>query len=213
MGTVVLASLAVALVAYLLGSINWAVIISTVFFKKDVREFGSGNAGMTNMLRTFGKGAAAATLVGDFMKGVLAVLFARWLFGYLGITLFDGGYVAGAAALLGHIFPAYFGFRGGKGVLPSLGIMMILDPMVFAVVLLPSLVVLIVVKIVSVASLFGAVLFPFATALVRYLSHRPVLADTIFAAVVSAVVIYMHRSNIRRLLDGTENSFRRPKQP
>ena len=116
-----------ALIAYLLGSISFAIIVSKVYAHDDVRKYGSKNAGMTNILRTYGKLPAFFTLLGDFLKGVLAVVIGRWIFSAMGITAFDAGYVAGFFALLGHLYPVYFGFKGGKGVLTSLGIILVVN--------------------------------------------------------------------------------------
>ena len=118
------------LIAYLLGSVNFAIIITKLFKKGDIRDYGSGNAGMTNVLRTVGKGAAALTLLGDFSKGILSVLIMRLLmFLCCGITdtsLLD--YIVALAALMGHLFPVFYGFKGGKGILVSAGAMLILNP-------------------------------------------------------------------------------------
>ena len=111
-----------AVIAYLLGSINFAIIVSKIYAHDDVRKYGSKNAGMTNILRTYGKLPAFFTLLGDFFKGVLAVVIARTIFSAMGVDAFDAGYAAGFFALLGHLYPVFFGFKGGKGVLTSLGI-------------------------------------------------------------------------------------------
>ena len=122
--------------SYLLGSINSSIIISKVLYRDDIRKHGSGNAGMTNMLRTYGKGAAGLTLLGDMMKTALAVLLAGILFGFNyvgGVSVGDGYcYVAGLFAVLGHIFPVYYGFKGGKGVLVTSTMALILTPIPFA---------------------------------------------------------------------------------
>ena len=100
---------------YLLGSLNFAVIVSRLYAHDDVRRHGSGNAGMTNMLRTYGKFPALLTALGDIFKGTASVWIGRLAFALLGISFMDGGYLGGIAALLGHLFPLYFGFKGGKG--------------------------------------------------------------------------------------------------
>ena len=127
----VLAVILAAAAAYLLGSVSFAVVVSKGLYHQDVRQFGSGNAGMTNILRTYGKKAAALTLAGDFLKGVAAVLIGRLIFAAMGVTLFDGAYVGGLFAILGHLYPVYFGFRGGKGILTSIGIIAVINPLVF----------------------------------------------------------------------------------
>ena len=106
-----------AVTGYLLGSVNTAILVSRMLHHADIRQFGSGNAGMTNVYRVFGKKAALLTAIGDLMKSVLSVLAARTFFHYFGITMgFDPGYLAGLFVLIGHIYPAWFGFHGGKGV-------------------------------------------------------------------------------------------------
>lgn len=121
-----------ALVPYLLGSIDFAIIVCKIVAGKDIRDYGSGNAGLTNVLRVFGKGPALATLAGDFSKAVLGVLFARLMFSlWLPTTQFDGAYIGGLFVLLGHIFPLYYHFKGGKGVLTCAGIALVVNPLAF----------------------------------------------------------------------------------
>ena len=194
----------IALIAYLLGSISFAIIVSRIYAHDDVRKYGSKNAGMTNILRTYGKVPAFFTLLGDFLKGVLAVLIGRWIFSVMGITAFDAGYVAGFFALLGHLYPVYFGFKGGKGVLTSLGIILVVNPLVLLILLIIFLPVLFITRIVSLVSITGAMLYPFITLIVDLCLRRPVLFDFLFAALFSVIVIYKHRENIKRLLNGTE---------
>jgi len=209
-----LCCLLAAAVAYLLGSISFAVIFSRLLDHDDVRLHGSGNAGMTNMLRTYGVKQAALVCLGDFGKGILAVVFARLLFGWAGITVMDGGYVGGFFVLLGHLFPLYFGFRGGKGVLTSAGIMLMLNPVVFLCLVPPIVALILITRIVSLGSIVAAVIYPILTYVVLTLQGRPAALDTLFAALIGVIVIFMHRSNIKRLLNGTENRFsRKPKGP
>jgi acyl phosphate:glycerol-3-phosphate acyltransferase len=193
-----------ALIAYLLGSISFAIIVSKVYAHDDVRKYGSKNAGMTNILRTYGKLPAFFTLLGDFLKGVLAVVIGRWIFLTMGITAFDAGYVAGFFALLGHLYPVYFGFKGGKGVLTSLGIILVVNPLVFFILLIIFLPILFITKIVSLISITGALLYPVITLVVDLCLRKPALFDVLFAALFSVIVIYKHKNNIRRLLNGTE---------
>ena len=200
-----------AVVAYLLGSINSAVIVSRLLDHDDIRKYGSGNAGMTNILRIYGKKQAALVVVGDFGKGILGVLFARLLFGWAGVTVMDGGYVGALFVLLGHLFPIFFGFRGGKGVLTSAGIMLVLNPVVF-IILVPAIVIMMLLtRIVSLGSITAAVLYPILTYAVQTMRGRPAMIDTLFAVLMAVIVIYMHRENIRRLLNGTESRFGQPK--
>ena len=183
---ILLACVLTAAGGYLLGSILFGVLISKVMYNDDVRNHGSGNAGMTNVLRTYGKLPALFTLLGDFFKGVLAVVAGRLIFSVMGVTAFDAGYLAGFFALLGHLYPIYFGFKGGKGILTSLGIILVVNPLVFAILLIIFLPVL------------------FVTLIVDLCLRRPVLFDFLFALLFSVIVIWRHRGNIKRLLNGTE---------
>ena len=203
----VLASILSAAAAYLLGSVSFAIVVSKSLYHQDVRQFGSGNAGMTNILRTYGKKAAALTLAGDFLKGVAAVLISRLIFAAMGVTLFDGAYVGGLFAILGHLYPVYFGFRGGKGILTSIGIIAVINPFVFLGLLIIGLPLIFLTKIVSVGSLAGAVCYPFLTLLVDFWQGGVSWLDFSFSLVIALLVIWMHRPNIKRLLNGTENRF------
>jgi glycerol-3-phosphate acyltransferase PlsY len=197
---------------YLLGSLSFSIIVSRVFKGDDIRNHGSKNAGMTNILRTYGKKYALLCGVGDFSKGLLAVLLGRLVFQLLGLTVFDAGYTAGMAALMGHLFPLYFGFRGGKGVLTGLGVMVALSPVTFVCVLAVALPLLYFTRIVSLASITGAALYPFFTVIVHRLQGRPALLDGIFAAICAVIILYMHRANIQRLRNGTEYRFGQKKE-
>lgn len=212
MGRLILGSALCLVEGYLLGSLSFSIIVSKLVKGDDVRKYGSKNAGMTNVLRTYGKACALLCGIGDFSKGVLAVLLARLIFYGLGGAPFDPGYLAGAAALLGHLFPLYFGFRGGKGVLTGLGIILTLSPVTFLVIVVIELPLLYFTRIVSLSSVTGAVLYPIATFTVHYLQGRPLILDTVFAAVFGCVVLYMHRANIKRLLNGTEYRFGQKKE-
>lgn len=216
-----------ALAGYLLGSINSSIIF-TWFFKnkEDIRKYGSGNAGMTNVLRSVGKLPAALTFVGDFLKCVAALLLSQGLValvtGWAGIQageLYDvARYVAGVACVLGHIFPVYYGFRGGKGVVTSAAMIALTDWRVFLLVLLTFAIVFAAKRIVSLASVICAALYPVFTFLFLFLvefqgSPLPVhgdhsLACLLFATAASLfiglTVVVKHKANIGRLLRGEE---------
>lgn len=200
-----------AVAAYLLGSLDFGIIVSTVFYRKDIRTVGSGNAGMTNILRTFGKGAAAVTLAGDMLKGVGAVLLAKYLFsGLSGVSPMYCAYVAAIGALLGHLFPLYFGFKGGKGVSVAAGTTIGIQPLLVLPLILVFLAVVFFTRIVSLSSIIVAALYPVVT-LIYYTvwgdgASNP-LVNTLFAAFMGGLVIWMHRSNIARLRAGTEYRF------
>ncbi len=198
----------VAVLGYLLGSISFAVIVSKGLRGDDVRNHGSGNAGMTNVLRVYGKKMAAMVCAGDFAKGIIAVYIGRLVFTAVGITLLDGGYVGGVFALIGHLFPLYFGFKGGKGVLTSAGIMLVINPLVFLFLVPATVVLMFITRIVSLGSVLAALLYPIITYLVNtYIYHSPATLDTVASAIMGGVVILMHRENIKRLLNGTESRF------
>lgn len=199
--------------AYLIGSINFAIIVTRLFAKKDIRDFGSGNAGMTNVLRTLGKGPAAIVTVGDFCKGMLAVLVGHVILRLLsGDFPFYADYLIALLVMLGHCFPVFYGFKGGKGILVSAGVILALDWRVFLVVFAVFIIVVLLRKIVSLASICTAVSFPIATLVIALLDGSPhVLWDTLSAVLISAIVIFMHRGNIKRLLNGTEKAFGKKK--
>ncbi len=207
-----------AICAYLLGSINFAIIVSKIFARKDIRDFGSGNAGLTNVLRTFGKGPAAFVLIGDFMKGAASVLIGKMLFQYLG-GISDGsewfmlgGYIGAFFAVLGHIYPIFHGFKGGKGILVTAGVMVVLSPWVLCIILSTFIVVVLITRYVSLASICAAVMYPLATLFVELLTYqKTVWIDTVLAALIAALVIFMHRGNIKRLRTHTESKLGRKK--
>ncbi len=204
-------------VAYLLGSINFAIIITKAVLHKDIRDFGSGNAGMTNVLRTVGKGPAALTLLGDFLKGAAAVLLGHLIFAYIGNQpdWLLGGYLSGFFALLGHLFPLYYGFKGGKGIATCAGVLAVLDWRVLLIILAVFLIVTAISRYVSLGSVCAAVAYPISTLCLRLWEESPAIwSDTAMAVLIAAVVIIMHRQNIKRLLSGTENKIgQKKKQP
>lgn len=210
--SLVLSVLVSILVCYLLGSLSFAIIVSKCIAKKDIREFGSGNAGMTNVLRTLGKGPAALTLLGDLGKAVVGVLLSRLLLTYWGqvpeefLTMFL--YLAGIFVVLGHIYPVYYGFHGGKGIATSAGVLLMVDPIVFVGVVVVFLVVVLISKIVSLASICASVAAPIITYVSQLLlGAQHALLDALCVLVFAVLVIIMHRSNIVRLANGTENKF------
>ena len=206
------AILASAVCAYLIGSISFAVIVSKLYSKKDVRDYGSGNAGMTNVLRNFGKVPAALTLLGDFGKGIVAVLLGRLFFSLFGVTSFDGAYVAGLFALLGHMYPIYFGFKGGKGVLTSAGIILVINPITLLILLAEFLIAFGISKMVSLGSIVDAISYPIVTYIVLRVTGEPALINTLFAALIGLIVLYLHRENIKRSIAGTEYKFGQKKE-
>ena len=201
---------------YLLGSLNFAVIVSRLLYHDDVRNYGSGNAGMTNMLRTFGKKAAALTAFGDVLKGVLAVCIGRWLFTQMPecTTLSPSlaVYLAAIFAIIGHLKPLYFGFKGGKGVLVAGGTILAIQPVLSPFLAVIFLACLLPTGMVSLGSVTMAALYPVLTILYgvfRGYSAADLTVCTIGSVIMAAMVIYMHRSNIQRIREGKEYRFGR----
>lgn len=199
--------------AYLLGSVNFAIIVSRVM-GGDVREHGSGNAGMTNILRTYGKLPAVLTALGDLAKALAAVVLARVLIAQaIPDPVFDIGYLAGIFVMLGHVYPIFFKFRGGKGVMTSLGVILVVDPVAFIIIAVIFIPLIFITRIVSIGSVLGAASFPIITLVVRLIQGRNPLYDTLLACVYTVIILVMHRDNIKRLLSGTENKFGSNKKP
>ena len=210
----ILIAAATILQAYLLGSVDTGILVSKFVYHDDVRNHGSGAAGMTNMLRTFGKKAAAMTATGDVLKGVLAVCIGRWLFHMLpadaGVSPYLGVYLAAIFAVLGHLYPLYFGFKGGKGVLVAAGAILAIQPVLLPFLAIIFLVCLIPTGMVSLGSITMAAAYPVLTlvySLMRGLPTRDVVVCTVGAAIMGGMVIWMHRSNIQRIRDGKEYRF------
>ena len=203
----------VTLVAYLLGSISFSVIISKKMAGFDVREKGSGNAGTTNMLRSVGKKAAAITLVCDILKGVVSIVIAI-IVGNI-VKNLDRELllqIAGIAVVIGHTFPIFFGFKGGKGVATSLGVLLMSNWQIGLICLVFALVLMALTRMVSLGSCGAAILFPVLTLFIN--QHYTVLTEGksgrvyfVYSVILAIIVLYNHRSNIKRILNGTENKL------
>mgnify|MGYP001764879273 CR=1 FL=1 len=200
---VVLPALLIALAAYLIGSLSFAVIVAKVMGLPDPRSFGSGNPGATNMLRTGKKTAALLTLLGDLAKGWLAVWLAGMVGAHFGIQIL-AIHVAALAVFLGHLYPVFFSFKGGKGVATALGILLALNLWLGLAVLGVWLAVFAITRLSSLAALLASVASPFLGA---YLigGHLTIAVLTI----LTALLIWRHRSNIRRLISGEESGFKK----
>ncbi len=215
-GKLILCITIAAAIGYLMGSINSSIMVVRLLKHEDVRKFGSGNAGLTNTLRCFGKLCALLTLIGDLGKGVVAVLLSRDLIaqGIMGseYDVYFIGYVAGMTAILGHVFPLYYGFKGGKGVLVGVSVFLVLDWRVFCILIGIFALILICSKYVSLSSIIATACAPFVTVISQYIRWdgydlwRLALHFGL-TAVMAATIIWMHRSNIERLRNGTENKF------
>lgn len=197
----------ITIIAYLLGSISFSVLISKKLAGFDVREKGSGNAGSTNVLRTVGKKAAILTLLCDVLKGVVAVGIAAlssqiWkeANGALLVQL------AAAFVVLGHTFPIFFQFKGGKGVATALGVLLICNWQIGLICLTFALVIMIVTRMVSLGSIMAAILYPVLTLFI----HQNYIVEgnyLIFSIILALLVVYNHRTNLKRILEGKENKL------
>ena len=229
----VIRTVATAIIAYLIGSINPAILITRAFSGKDIRAQGSGNAGFTNVLRSVGAVPAVLTILSDFLKGVIAVLIGWWLFSAMTVTndvspteyVKYGRYLAGVFVIIGHAFPLYFGFKGGKGVVTAAALMSVVDFRVFVMIIATFLIIFAVTRIISLGSVACAALYPVYTCVVTYfwdyiplmgtpdeLRFRFVMVSTAFAAVIGLMVVIMHSENLRRLFNGEEKKIRVKKQ-
>lgn len=204
------------LLPYLLCGINTAIIVTKIKSGKDIRTLGSGNPGLTNTLRTQGKTAALFVLIGDVAKGVLSII-GVWL-----CFLFLGGidphakelgyewvlYAAGIFATLGHMFPVYYGFKGGKGVLVTVSVLLAIDWIPAVILFGLFAVVVAITRYVSLGSCIAAFLYPFAVLIFGIIENNPsILLNVIFSAIIGAMIIIMHRENIKRLINHTEKKL------
>ena len=193
-----------AVIAYLIGSLNTSILVSK-FIGKDVRKEGSGNAGATNTLRVFGKGAAAIVVLGDALKGVIAILIARLIVGMFtaaGVIILPV-YVAAFCVVLGHNFPLYFGFKGGKGIMTSAAVIFMLDWRIGLIVFVCAIAIMAITRYVSLGSCIACVIFPISVILM----HSDDMYFVILSIAMGALALFMHRANIVRLIKGTESKL------
>lgn len=202
MALIIVGLVLTAVIAYLLGSLNFALILSKRMYGEDIRDFGSKNAGTTNMARTYGKKAALFTILGDILKGIVAVIIGSFL---MGATL--GGYFAGLMCVIGHVFPIFYGFRGGKGVATAAAVILVVNPVVFLVVIGVFALTVLLTRYVSLGSCLAAAIFPFMT--YHFIAGKlPNWGIAFICAFLMAVlVICKHHTNLRRLANGTESKF------
>lgn len=192
-----------ALIAYTLGSFNFALILSKKMYGEDIRNFGSKNAGTTNMARTYGKKAALLTILGDILKGVVAVIVGSFL---MGATL--GGYFAGLLCVIGHIFPVFYNFRGGKGVATAAAVILVVNPLVFLIVFGMFFLTVLLTRYVSLGSCLAAAIFPFMT--FYFVTDKGIPNGGmafVFALIMAILVICKHHENLWRLANGRESKF------
>ncbi len=207
---------AAVIIPYLLGSINSAIIVTKIKSGQDIRTLGSGNAGLTNTLRTQGKAAALFVLLGDILKGVLSVLAIHFLFRYaLNIDTYSHeagmtwvNYLAGVFAMLGHVFPIYYGFKGGKGILVTFAAMLAINwmggmiPFVFFVIIVA------ITRYVSLGSITAAAVYPFTVLVISLIQNdSAVWIDFALSVLIAIMLIFMHHENIKRLASHTEKKL------
>lgn len=201
--TLALKIIVTAVAGYLLGSLNTSLIVGK-FYGVDVRSHGSGNAGATNTLRVLGKKATVFVTLGDILKGIIACLIGHFLVGnvegYGNVGLMAGG----ISAIFGHNWPVFFGFKGGKGILTSLAVVLMMDWRIGLILLSIFLVVVLLTRYISLGSIIASALFPVFSAM-------PVFGRSylfvLFALAIAALAIYRHKANISRLFKGTESKF------
>lgn len=204
-------------VPYLLGGVNTSIIVTKLRTGKDIRTMGSGNAGLTNTLRTQGKAVAGIVLLGDVAKSVLAIWAVRLAFLFIGgvdtHVLANGmnwvGYMAGFMAVVGHVFPVYYGFRGGKGVLAAISAIFTLDWRTGCLLLGVFIILVTITRYVSLGSCVASALYGFGTLIfVYFMDGDPAgIVCTFIAFFTAALVIFMHRGNIHRLVTHTEKKL------
>ena len=203
----------VLIFSYLIGSLNFAIIFSKIFGNKDIRELGSGNAGFSNSLRSFGISFSILVFLGDFLKGLVVLLFGMFLFNCFHSNFYTDYPVAvlvllGFFCCMGHIFPCFFGFKGGKGILTAWACTLLIDWRIFLSLIVIFSVVLVVSKIISLSSIVSALFYPFL--FLVFLPKIPEISywiSFLVSLALSVIVIIKHRGNIRRLLAGREKKF------
>lgn len=194
------AILVILAISYLFGSINFAIIISNRKYNQDIRSFGSKNAGMTNMIRTYGKKTGALTLVGDALKAIISCMLGYAILGN------HGAYLAAIACILGHMFPVFFGFAGGKGVVTAGFAILMTNPYIFLICLVIFVLVVLMSKFISLGSIMTMLIYPFLlhgidTFVLGGCPYVP------YALIIAALVVFKHKDNIKRLREGKENKF------
>ena len=192
-------NLMVLIAAYLLGSINTSIIVSKIMIGDDIRNHGSGNAGATNTLRTVGKKGAVLVVVGDILKTIIAIYIGKFILNFDQNAVF----IAGMGTVLGHNFPLYFKFKGGKGIVVSTTAMFFADPVIGLIVFVVAISIMAISKYVSLGSVLGAVLF----VVCAFIFKSQNTDFIVFAMMLALLAIYMHKSNIVRLFNGTENKL------
>lgn len=194
---IILFYLASTVIGYILGCFSTAYVVGRVFGNLDIRKYGSGNAGTTNIMRILGTKAGIITFIGDALKGVLAVWIGQWI----GHEI--GGYICGIAAVIGHNWPIFLKFKGGKGIATSLGTILALQPVIALIMLIVAIGLIALTRYVSLASVGGALAFPIISIVTKW-DNKPLV---VFSLLLGLMAIYKHKENIKRLIEGKENKF------
>ena len=203
----------IAIIAYLIGSINFSVILSKKMAGFDVRQKGSGNAGTTNMLRSVGKKAAAITLICDILKGVVSIgiaILVGYLFNAQNKSILVQ--IAAIAVVIGHTFPIFFGFKGGKGVATSLGVLIMTNWQIGLICLAIAIIIMAITKMVSLGSCMSAIAFPLLTYFAANIFENAYIVKEgssyfVYSIILAVIVLFNHRSNIKRIITGKENKL------
>lgn len=213
--------------AYLIGSVNTSIIVTKFVMHEDIRTMGSGNAGFTNVLRCAGKAPAIITFIGDFLKGIIAVGIAYLLMIDVsgdGAAVFRNyiAYITGLFVVIGHMFPLYYKFKGGKGVVTTAAVMLMTDWRVLVLALIIFLIVFLSTKIISKCALLNAAMYPVVTLILKLLDYNGILSaisplnnppvsfivlSTVVTLITAVLVIVKHKDNIKRILNGTEKKI------
>ena len=183
---------------YLMGNISLGIIIARFYGIKDIRNVGSGNAGTTNVLRNLGWLPSIMTLVGDCLKSLIPALVGGWIAGEIGLL------IGGTAAIIGHDFPVFFKFRGGKGIASTLGLIIAVNPLLAVCMLVPVIIIIAITRYVSVGSIYAALSYPFFTWLFTRKGENAAYY-LYFALFASLLTLFCHRANIKRLIRREEN--------
>ncbi len=214
----------IAMTGYLIGSVNLSIILSKLMKKGDIREQGSGNAGTTNTLRVLGKGPAVLVLLFDMLKAVVAILLGKWLISLGNIPEAQQELarelaimISALAAILGHDYPIYYGFKGGKGIATSLGAILMIEWPIGVTCLVVGVVFILLSRTVSLGSVIAAIIYPALVLAMTLINAEalPVFNGILylfFACLVCTLAIYKHRGNIERLLNGTEKKLWKTKK-
>lgn len=218
MDTIIILAVMAGVISYLIGSINFSIMLSKFIGGKDIRKSGSGNAGATNMLRTYGKKMGVITLLLDVAKGIAAIVIVNLMVQHYNSPLVNERffaeleraslpYISGLFVVLGHNFPLYFGFKGGKGVATSLGVVLMLDWKLGLVIAICAIAVMAITKYVSFGSILGGAAFIVGEAARMIVAQDFIPVKFVCCIILGGMLIARHHANIKRLLNGTENKL------